>query len=399
MRENFLRQKNDKNAVLKKHIIRLCIDKGSYNIADLSRLLGTSVPTVTKLVMALIDEGFLVDLGKQDTSGGRRPSIYGLNPEAGFFIGVRIGRRHANICITDFKGEIVAFEDEIPFTMEPKVEAVHRVAEQLRHFVLSSGIPWRDLLGGGVSFTGRVNPFTGYSNLFSGPDQTDLGRILEEDLGIPVVIENDSRAMTYGEYVCGSAGGKENMLFVNVNWGLGMGIIVNGHLYYGKSGYSGEFGHFPMLDNDKICSCGKVGCLETGASGSALHRMVLERLEAGRASSLTTEYRKRGTVSLEEILRAVGEEDVLAIQCVEEVGALLGRAISGLINVFNPEIVVLGGKVAKNNEYLMLSINSSIRKYAQNFVAKDTTIVFSELGRKAAPVGAALLSRARILGI
>ena len=399
MRETFLEKKDNKNSLLKKTILYLCIEQGEHSIAALSEAIGASVPTATKLIGELIDEGFMVDMGKSGTSGGRRPSIYGLNPEAGYFIGIDIRNSHATIAVTDFKGGLLSFKDDIPFQMERNEEAVHRIASMLRTFFSEENVEWNKVMGLGISFPGRVNPVTGYSNSYSFDEHRTISHILEEELGIHVVLENDSRAMTYGEYL-GGTGKEKNVLFVNVSWGLGMGMILNGKLYYGTSGYSGEFGHFPLLDNGQMCRCGKIGCLETGASGSALVRMIGEKLKSGRASSLAGKYRSEGRVNLNDIFDAIRSEDILAIEMVEKVGTNLGKGLAGLINIFNPELVVIGGKLAvAAGDYLMLPIRTAVKRHVLNIANQDTTIKITELKRTAAPIGAALLARSRILGI
>ena len=399
MRETFLDKKDNKNSILKKTILKLCIQSGEYSIAALSDKLNASVPTVTKLIGELIEDGFMSELGKSGTSGGRRPSIYGLNPEAGYFIGAFFRHSHASLAVTDFKGGLVAFEDNIPFEMESKEECVHQIATATRQYFMNKNLDWNKVLGMGVSVAGRVNPATGYSNNYSFDRERPINQIIYEDLGSPVIIENDSRAMTYGEYLAGVVKKERNVLFVNVSWGLGMGMILDGHLYYGTSGYSGEFGHFPLLDNDQICRCGKIGCLETGASGSALNRMITEQLKAGRASSLSRIFHQQGKVNLNDIFKAIKEEDMLAIETVEKIGNNLGRGLAGLINVFNPELVVIGGKLAMAGDYLLLPIRTAVKKHAQNIANQDTTIKFTKLLQEAAPIGASLLSRSRLLGI
>ena len=399
MRETFLEKKDNKNSLLKKTILFLCIEHGEHSISALSDAIGASVPTVTKLIGELIDEGFMVDLGKSGTSGGRRPSIYGLNPEAGYFVGMDIRNTHACIAVTDFKGGLLAFRDDIPFKMEANQESVHRIASSVREFINQENLEWNKIMGLGVSIPGRVNPVTGYSNNYSFDEKRSISQILEEDLGIHAVMENDSRAMTYGEYLGGGLKEK-NMLFVNVSWGLGMGMILDGRLYYGTSGYSGEFGHFPLLDNGQMCRCGKIGCLETGASGSALVRMITEKLVAGRASSLARPFKANGKINISEVFTAIQHEDILAIEMVEKVGTNLGKGLAGLINIFNPELVVIGGKLAvAAGDYLMLPIRTAVKRHVLNIANQDTTIKISELKRTAAPVGAALLARSRILGI
>ena len=399
MRETFLERKDNKNTLIKKTILFLCIEHGEHSISALSDAVGASVPTVTKLIGELIDEGFMIDLGKSGTSGGRRPSIYGLNPEAGYFVGVDIRNTHACIAVTDFKGGLITFKDDIPFKMLPNEESIHSIASSIREFISHENIEWNKIMGLGVSIPGRVNPVTGYSNNYSFDDNRPISRILEEDLGIHIVLENDSRAMTYGEYLGGGLKEK-NMLYVNVSWGLGMGIIADGRLYYGTSGFSGEFGHFPLLDNGQICRCGKLGCLETGASGSALVRMITDKLAEGRASSLAAKFKAEGKVNLNDIFDAVRNEDTLAIETVEKIGTNLGKGLAGLINIFNPQLVVIGGKVAvAAGDYLMLPIRTAIKRHVLNIANQDTSIKLTKLRQKAAPIGAALLVRSRILGM
>ena len=399
MRDTFLERKDNKNTLLKKNILFLCIEHGEHSISALSDAIGASVPTVTKLIGELMDEGFMTDLGKSGTSGGRRPSIYGLNAEAGYFVGIDMRNTHACIAVTDFKGGLLAFKDDIPFKMSANEQAVHDIASLIREFISKENLEWNKIMGLGVSIPGRVNPTTGYSNNYDLDNHRTITKILEEDLGIHVALENDSRAMTYGEYLGGGLKEK-NMLFVNVSWGLGMGIIVDGRLYYGTSGFSGEFGHFPLLDNGQMCRCGKIGCLETGASGSALVRMIGEKLSAGRASVLAAKYKAEGKVNLIDIFDAVRSEDTLAIETVEKLGINLGKGLAGLINIFNPQLVVIGGKVATAaGDYLMLPIRTAVKRHVLNIANQDTSIKLTKLRQKAAPMGAALLVRSRILGM
>ena len=390
MKNFFLNSSESKNFLLKKKILGLCVTEGRYSIADLSRELNTSIPTTTKLVEELIEEGFLEDLGKLDTNGGRRPNIYGLKASAGYFIGTDVRRHHVSIAIADFRGDIVDYIDSIPFKVESSADSFRN---------LCSIIKEEEVLAYGLNLSGRVNNETGYCFTYFIGEDRPIASLMEEELGGRVFVENDSRAMTYGEYICGVGKNEKDMLFINVTWGLGMGMILNGKLLYGKSGFSGEIGHFPMLNNDQICQCGKRGCLETGASGYAAHRILMERLAEGRASILADKFHSGQEIMLEDILMAIEEEDVLAIEVIEEIGGVLGRAIAGIINVFNPELVVIGGKMAGAREYLMLPIKAAIQKHSLNIINKDTKIKTSRLGEKGGPIGACMLSRSKVLGL
>ncbi len=395
----FLNDTNSKNSIIKRDILRFCIQNESFSISDLSKDLNISVPTVTKLVGELIGEGFVQDEGKLGTSGGRRPSIYGLNPDAGYFLGIDVARHHFHIAVTNFKGELIHFIQDIEFVLAANQESFQAMGRLIKDEVTRIGIPWIKVLGCGISLSGRVNPEKGYSLTYFVNDNIPLTDQFQKELQVPVTIENDSRAMTYGEYMSLGNQADKNMIFINLSWGLGMGMILDGQLYYGKSGFSGEIGHFPLLNNDVICRCGKVGCLETGASGSALHRMIVEKLKKGRKSSMSATFEKKGEIELEEILQAIREEDVLAIEGIGEIGDTLGQGIAGIINIFNPGLVVIGGRLIVGKDYLLLPIRTAINKLSLSRVSSDTKIQLSTLDRKAAGIGNCLLSRSKLLGL
>jgi predicted NBD/HSP70 family sugar kinase len=382
---------------IQKGIIELCIKNGDCSIADFSKELSVSVPTVTKLVAELISDGYLTEKGKVGTSGGRRPNTFGLNPDAGYFVGVDVARQHIHIAIADFTGNLKFFIQDIAFVLEANADSFRTICKKIKEVVTGSDIPWNKVLGVGISLSGRVNPEKGFSLSYFVSDDIPLKDIFQRELGIPVNIENDSRAMTYGEYMSFSADSDPDMLFVNLSWGLGMGMILDGKLYYGKSGFSGEFGHTPMLENNIICRCGKIGCLETGASGSALTKWILNRLNEGRRSSLYNIYKENGDITLQNVLDAVEDEDVLAIEGIGAIGETLGRGIAGLINIFNPGLVVIGGRLIVGRDYLMLPIRTAINKYSLSKVSADTKIRFSRLGRSAGAIGDCLLSRTKHL--
>ncbi len=399
MTKTFLSDPESKNSAAKREIIRLCISNGAYSIADLSKEINASVPTATKLIAELIDEGFMLDLGKQGTSGGRRPSIYGLNPKAGYFVGVDVARQHFHIAVTDFSGRQIDFLQDIEYVLEASAESFRGMCKLVKEHFAELGLPWDKVLSVGVSLSGRVNPEEGFSLTYAVRENLPLTALFQMELGVPVTIENDSRAMTYGEYFAGVRENERDMIFINLSWGLGMGMILDGKLYYGKSGFSGEIGHFPFLDNDKICRCGKKGCLETGASGTALYHMIKDQLQQGRTSLLSKKFKAGEKIVLDDILKAVEEEDVLSIEGIGKVGETLGRAIAGLINIFNPGQVIIGGRLIVGGDYLMLPIRTAVHKHSLNRVSSDTEIFFSTLGRKAAGIGDCLIARARLLGL
>jgi transcriptional regulator of PTS gene len=388
-----------KNAMIKINIIRYYINNGENTLADLGKEMELSVPTVTKLVGELIDEGYVVDFGKQETNGGRRPNIYGVNPESGYFLGVDIKRFRINIALINFKGDMVESKLSIPFYYENTQESFDKLCVIINDFVDNLTISKPKILSAGINMSGRVNTETGHSYSLYFFNEKPLTEIFQERLGMHVTIDNDSRSMAYGEYINGVVNGEKNIVFVNVSWGLGLGIFIDGKLYYGKSGFAGEFGHLNAFDNEILCHCGKKGCLETQASGSFIHRRFLEKIAEGNSSILEKRIKNGETIIQEDIIEAALKEDMLAIELIEEVGNTLGKHIAGLINLFNPELVIIGGVVALTGDYLLLPIRSAVKKYSLNLVSKDTTIKLSKLGDKAGVVGACMLARSKMLGL
>ncbi|TYK34044.1 ROK family transcriptional regulator [Bacteroides pyogenes] len=386
-----------KNALQKKKIIKHYIYNGSSTLTDLAREMDLSVPTVTKFISEMCEEGYINDYGKLETSGGRHPSLYGLNPESGYFVGVDIKQFSINIGLMNFKGDMVELEMNIPHKFENTPDALDALCKHIISFIEKININPEKILNININISGRVNPESGYSFSLFNFEERPLAEILTEKIGYNVSIDNDTRAMTYGEFLKGCVKGEKDIIFVNVSWGLGIGIIIDGKIYTGKSGFSGEFGHTNVFDNEIICHCGKKGCLETETSGSALHRILIERVQKGENSILSKRITmKDNPLTLDEIISAVNKEDVLCIEIIEEIGQKLGKQIAGLINIFNPELVIIGGTLSMTGDYLTQPIKTAVRKYSLNLVNKDSVILTSKLKDRAGIIGACMLARSRM---
>ncbi len=388
---NSLRQTN-----LKKAILSHFADQGNSTIPDLSKEVQFSVPKVTSVVNELIDESLIQDFGKIESNGGRKPNLYGLIPDSGFCIGVEVLQDHINIGISNLLGELVSVTEKIPFTLANTPASLDDLCRIITEFVAELTFDKTSIQGIGINLSGRVNYKTGYSYSFFHFEERPLSEIIETKVGIPVYLENDSRAMAYGEFCVGVVQNEKNVLFLNLGYGIAVGILLNGQLYYGKSGYAGEFGHIPLFDNELLCHCGKKGCLETEASGWALARMFREKLREGSSSILSREMVNPETIRMEDIIGAAQNDDVLAIELIARIGENLGRGIALLINIFNPELVVLGGSLAAAEDYLRLPIQTAINKYSLSLVNNDTELKLSILGEKAGIIGACLLVRNRL---
>lgn len=399
MRQQLLKEieSGSKSALVKKRIITHYIYNGSSTITDLSKELDLSIPTVTKFISEMCEDGYINDYGKLETSGGRHPSLYGLNPESGYFIGVDIKKFAVNIGLINFKGDMMELKMNIPYKLENTPEAMEELCKLINSFIKKAKVNTEKILNININISGRVNPESGYSFSQFNFSERPLAEVLTEKIGYQVCIDNDTRAMTYGEYLQGCVKGEKNIIFVNLSWGLGIGIIIDGKIYTGKSGFSGEFGHINVFDNEILCHCGKKGCLETEASGSALYRTLLERIKNGECSILSDRIDNRELpLTLDEIIAAVNKEDLLCIEIVEEIGQKLGKQIAGLINIFNPELVIIGGTLSLTDDYIAQPIKTAIKKYSLNLVNQDSTITLSKLKDKAGIIGACMLARSRM---
>lgn len=385
-----------KNALIKRSIIDFYIKNGESTLAELAKKIDTSIPTATKLISEMCEDGYIDDYGKLETSGGRYPSLYGLNPDSGYFIGVDIKRFSINIGLINFKGEMVDLQMDIPYQLENTKEALENLCVIILNFISKQNIDKDKILNIDLNISGRVNPESGYSYSIFYFNETPLTDIIRERIGYNVTIDNDTRAMTYGEYMAGCVAYEKNILFINVSWGVAIGIIINGRIYTGKSGFAGEFGHVKTYDNEIICQCGKKGCLETETSGSAMHRRLLELVGDGASSSLSQRIKNNETITLDDIIEAINKEDVLCIDLVEELGQKLGEQIAGLINIFNPEMVIIGGTVSSTEDYIIQPIKTAVKKYSLNLVNKDSSIVISKLKDKAGVIGACMLARSKV---
>ena len=388
-----------KSALLKKKIITHYIYNGSSTITDLSKELDLSVPTVTKFISEMCEEGYINDYGKLETSGGRHPNLYGLNPESGYFIGVDIKRFAINIGLINFKGDMMELKMNIPYKFENSIEGLNELCKLISNFIKKLTIAKDKILNINVNVSGRVNPESGYSFSQFNFEERPLSEVLAEKLGYKVTIDNDTRAMTYGEYLKGCVNGEKDIIFVNISWGLGVGIIIDGKIYTGKSGFSGEFGHTSTFDNEIICHCGKKGCLETEVSGIAIEDKMSHLIERGVNTILKEKYDKQKSIHIDDIIAAAKNDDNLSIELIEEAGEKVGKAVAFLINTFNPETVIVGGNMAAAGDYIMLPLKSATNKYSLNLVYKDTKFRVSKMTENANAWGVAMLIRNKIIGI
>ena len=388
-----------KNKILKGLIFKFLDQTESASINEISKEINISVPKTTSLITELIEEGLISDYGKFESTGGRKANLYGLIGDAGFILGVDVKKYYINIGILNFKKQLINQKSKIAFKLDNTAESLNQLIQIIQNFIKEVGIKKDKILSLGINLSGRINHTKGYSYTFFHFQEEPLSEIIQEKIGIKTYLENDSRAMAFGEFCNGEVNTEKNVLFVNLDYGIGLGILIDGKVYYGKSGFSGEFGHIPFFNNEIICHCGKKGCLETEASGNALLRKFKEKIKLGSTSSVLKKNKKVEDITLTDLILAAQNEDVLIIELLAELGEDLGKGLAVLINVFNPELIIIGGTLSETGEYLKLPIKSSINKYSLSLVNADTELKLSKLGEKAGIIGACLLAKNKALSV
>lgn len=397
--ETGLKGVSHKNSLIKRNIIAYMAVNGECTLSELTKELHISVPTITKLVQELVDENIVTDQGKVETAGGRRPNVFGLANSAIYFAGVNVGRDNMTFLITDLQNNIITERIDTDFELIDRPQCLEKICSNIEDFIATCGVDRTKILGLGVGMTGRVNPDTGRSYKYFTSSEQPLREILEERTGLRVLLENDTRARCYAEYTCGKSKEEHNVIYLHLGRGVAIGIVVDGKLYYGKSGFAGEFGHIPFFDNEIICSCGKKGCLETEVSGIAIENRMCKMIEQGVNTILRDQYDREKTIHIDDIITAARNDDNLSIELIEEAGEKVGKAVAFLINTFNPETVIVGGNLAAAGDYLMLPLKSATNKFSLNLVYKDTKFRLSKMSENANAWGVAMLIRNKVIGL
>lgn len=375
-------------------IISILGDSDGLSIAQLSDLTHTSVPTVTKYLNELLQKGWIVNTGKVSGEHGRKASIYRLCGDTAYFLGVDPKHSTLSLALMDMCGKVVAeFDENLLFQNTP--EMIETICGKCEDFIDKSGIARDKVRCAAFNISGRVNPANGQSySIFNFENNEDaLSDTLSNRLGIRSLIDNDTRLMAYGEMKTAIKGKYSDFLFINVGWGIGLSIIIDGKLYCGTNGFSGEFGHTSVYDNEIMCHCGKKGCLETEVGGRAICNHLQKRINEGETSSLKAKIAQGVTLDENDIINAALNDDMLSIEVIEKAGYELGRQIANLINLFNPQAVIIGGSMQKAGDIFIEPVKLAVRRYSLRLICQNVAIFPSALADKAGSIGACLKAR------
>jgi glucokinase-like ROK family protein len=379
-----------KNA-LKLVILEELYRHGCRSIPELSKIIRMSTPTITRAIDELIADSLLIEEGIGNSSGGRRPNLYGINPSSRYVLGIDICRYSVRYGLFNFHNEPAAEIRVLNEGLETTKDIIGAIKTAVDQYIKDANIDESKLMGIGIALPGLIDIHTGISYSYLHEDKP-LASLFEDRFHHPVFVEHDTKAMALGELAFGLAMGKQNVLCLNIGSGIGLGMILNGKLYHGNSGFSGEFGHIQVDPDGTLCYCGKIGCLETLASGTTMIRNAKKEIEAGATtliSSLVNNDLEK--ISSEVILHAAQRGDQFAISLLSNIGEHLGRGIAVLIHLFNPELIIIGGELTKAENYLIDPIQQNLNKYTISKIRRDAQIITSSLGNNAGLLGTVAL--------
>ena len=386
-----------KNNLQKRKIIKQLFLYGAMANTDLGKYVKLSTPKIISLLNELKAEGFVEELGQGNSSGGRRPNLYGNKEDAFYIIGISINIYKTSVSIYNAKNLKVSDDHILTLTISNGTSIIDPIVEFTENIIRENQIPREKIWGIGIEMPGLVDSETGINKTYMVSDQP-LAQVFREKFGMEVLIENDAKTLAFAELRFGLAHLKQNVLAINLDWGIGMGIIVNGKLYKGRDGFAGEFGHIPMVDNGILCKCGKQGCLETIASGTAIARMAIEGIKAGRSSllnQLVDEDLEK--IEIQKVVEAALMGDQYSISILAKVGHWLGKGFAYLIQIFNPEMIILGGRMSEASPFILPPIQQAIQIYCNPELGNEIEIIASELGSQAGIQGVAALVLEHVL--
>jgi len=384
------------NRMNKIRILNIIRERSQISRAEISKLSGISAPTVTRIVESLIhDEGLVQEIGVGESSGGRRPTLIQFSGTDNFVIGIDLGTTHINGVLANLNAETI---NEIRYdtNIEEGFECIMgRTAEIICALMENPKVRGKKVLGVGIAVPGLVNRSDNIIEI--SPDlnweYVDLVKILKEKCDLPLKFDNVTRVMALGELWYGVGQSIKHFSVVNIGYGIGAGIIIDGKPLYGPYGMAGEFGHITMDKDSKIkCECGNFGCLEALASGRAISDRVILEIEAGRVSSLTDsvqgDLKKIDTRLVADAARA---GDPLAREVFSQAVEYIGTAIASMINLLSPQIVLLGGGVAQAEDLILDRIRQIATERTVQTRTRKVKIEPVTYGQNAATKGAIAL--------
>jgi glucokinase-like ROK family protein len=373
-------------------VLRLLQTNKPLSRAQIASLTGLHKSTVSSLVEELIDRRLVHETGILSGGAGRPSTQLDLNPRAGGIIGVEFGVDFVSVVLTDFVGVILWRREETADPMDKPEVMIRQILGLVDQAAQEGRARGMRLLGLGLTTPGTVN---NDGLLVFAPNlqwrEVPLKQIFQEHIGLPVFVDNDANAAALGEHLFGVARQAQNFIFVFAGVGIGGGLFLNGDIYRGTGGYAGEIGHstFMVESFQNPCQCGNRGCWETYANQYSILERVRARLALKRTSLIPKLMAEQHSpLNLAIVTMAAEADDAEALETLQEAGAAMGLGVANLINIFNPEMIILGGPLSAAGKFLLPAIQAAVDKRAMPDIRGQADIALSAFGPYASLMGA-----------
>jgi N-acetylglucosamine repressor len=379
-----------------KRVIRAVVLRyGPLSRVEIHELTNLRQSTISALVRELLEEGSLLEAGRSDNPVGRKQILLRLNDEHGFIAGVEFDDELVIGAVLDLSAKIRSVVKERT-VLDGGIEGLTRqLLFCVRKAISEAGIAVHSLIGVGIADPGLVNTEDGISYSSSTIEfwkQVPLRSVFEEQLGVPTVVESDTRARAVAERILGVGEMAEDMIYVDYGTGIGAGIILDGKLLRGHRWAAGEFGHTHVTENGPACRCGSFGCLEAVAGAAAVQSRIRQALAEGSSSQAQTlaggDVHK---ISVWTVMQAARLGDKICTAIVQQVGNCLGLGIADLVNLFNPSLIVLDKRLGLAGQALLDQVVRIVKRKALNHSTEDLVIRFGTMGEEAGVLGMGLL--------
>ncbi len=378
-------------------VYKLIDQKGPISRIDLSKQSELAPASITKITRELIDAHLIHETTVQEAISRGRPAV-GLqtNNEGWQFLAMRLGRGYLTLALHELGGDVL-IDTKIEIHEIDQDDVLQRLLFEIEEFFQTYADQLGRVTSIAITLPGLVNsdkgivlqmPHYNVNNLALGPE-------IYKATGLPVFIANDTRAWALAEKLFGHSQDVDNSILISIHHGLGAGIILDGRVLQGRNGNIGELGHIQIDRNGKRCHCGNIGCLETVASSQAIREEVADRIANGEPSSLS----EIAEITIEDICSAAAEGDLLAVDVIEKLGGYLGSAIAIVINLFNPEKILIGGVINQAKDILYPAIQNCIEEQSLPVYHQDLKLVESLFYKQATMPGAALVKQALYDGL
>lgn len=378
-------------------VYKLIDQFGPISRIDLSKLSDLAPASITKITRELIQAHLIHETAVQEATSRGRPAV-GLqtNNQGWQFLSMRLGRGYLSIALHELGGDVL-IDTKIEIHEVDQEDVLARLLYEIEDFFESYSEQLDRVTSIALTLPGLVNSDKGI--VLQMPHYNVKNLNVAEEIfkvtGLPVFVANDTRAWALAENLFGHSQDCDNSVLISIHHGLGAGIILDGRVLQGRHGNIGELGHIQINRQGKDCHCGNTGCLETVASSQAIRDEVTQRLAKGEESILS-EYEE---ISVEAICEAAVKGDALAINVVEKLGDHLGSAIAIVINLFNPEKVLIGGVINQAKDILYPAIERCIAKQSLPVYTEDLQLVESRFYKQVTMPGAALVKQALYDGL